>query len=191
MMIKQIRTAIAALIVFSLLTGVLYPFVVTLIGQVVFSHQANGSLIVQNGKVIGSNLIGQAFNDPNYFWSRPSATTPPYNGASSSGSNLGPLNADLIRSVTERIETLRKADPAGTEPIPVDLVAASGSGLDPHISPAAAYFQIGRVATTRNLDKKAVQSLVDHFTEGRQLGILGEPRVNVLKLNLALDQLKK
>lgn len=187
-MLAQIRPALVALLVFTLLTGVLYPVAVTVIAQVAFPSQANGSLLSQNGTVVGSALIGQAFDAPNYFWSRPSATGPvAYNAGASSGSNLGPTNPALLAAVQARVDALHAADPTNTAPIPVDLVTTSASGLDPHISVAAAYYQIARVARTRNIDTARVQQLVDEFTEGRTLGILGEPRVNVLQLNLALD----
>ena len=194
----QLRPALVSLLLLTLLTGIAYPLLVTGIAQVIFPRQANGSLIVQNGQVVGSSLIGQSFDDPKYFWGRLSATgTFPYNAfnaenlTASSGSNYGPLNPALMQAVQSRIDALKKADPANTRPIPVDLVTASGSGLDPHISPAAAAYQLDRVARARGLDATAVQKLVDQHTQGRDLGILGEPRVNVLELNLALDAAQK
>jgi potassium-transporting ATPase KdpC subunit len=187
-MAAHIRPALVLLIVLSVLTGLIYPAVVTGITQIVFPRQANGSLIVRDGKVVGSSLIGQPFDDPKYFWGRPSATSPfPYNAAASSGSNQGPTNPALYDAVKGRVEALRTADPGNTAAVPVDLVTASGSGLDPHISPAAALYQVGRVAKARKLDEGAVRRLVEQHTEGRQLGFLGEPRVKVLTLTLALD----
>jgi potassium-transporting ATPase KdpC subunit len=187
----QIRPAFVSVILFSLLTGVLYPLCVTGFAQAVFPHQANGSLMVTQGTTIGSELIGQPFSDPRYFWSRPSATSPfPYNAAASSGSNLGPTNPELAQSVSYRIAELRASDPQNTLPIPVDLVTTSASGLDPHISIAAANYQVARVAKARDLDAAIVSQLVNQYTEGRQFGVLGEPRVNVLRLNLALDKLQ-
>jgi potassium-transporting ATPase KdpC subunit len=184
----QLRPAIVMLVLLSVLTGLVYPAIVTAIAQVAFPHQANGSLIVKDGKVVGSTLIGQPFDDPKYFWGRPSATSPyQYNAGSSSGSNVGPTNPALTKAVQERVDTLRAADPGNTAPVPVDLVTTSGSGLDPHISPAAALYQVSRVAKARKLDEAAVRRLVEQNTEGRQFGFLGEPRVNVLALNLALD----
>lgn len=191
MLRNQLRPAILILILFTLITGFLYPLTVTGIAQLVFRHQANGSLILQNGKVTGSSLIGQSFDDPKYFWGRLSATSGfPYNAAASSGSNLGPLNPALITAVQARITALHAADPANTQPIPVDLVTASGSGLDPDISIAAALYQVPRVAQVRGMTEGAVIALVNEYTEGRQLGFLGEPRVNVLQLNLALDAIQ-
>jgi K+-transporting ATPase ATPase C chain len=187
-MISQLRPALAALVLFTVLTGILYPFVITLGAQILFPAQANGSLIMQDGRVVGSTLIGQPFDDPKYFWGRPSATVPfPYNAAASSGSNLGPTNPALVKAVQARIAALRAADPGNAAPIPVDLVTASASGLDPNISLAAADYQVARVARARHMDEARVRALVVQFTEGRTLGSLGEPRVNVLQLNLALD----
>jgi K+-transporting ATPase ATPase C chain len=186
-----IRPAIVLFLVLTVITGLIYPLVVTGIAQVLFPQQANGSLIMKNGQAVGSQLIGQPFDDPKYFWGRPSATGPfPYNAAASSGSNLGPSNPALTDAVKARMATLKAADPANTQPIPVDLVTTSASGLDPHISPAAAAYQVSRIAHARGLDEAAVRQLVGQYTQGRDLGVLGEPRVNVLELNLALDALK-
>lgn len=186
-----LRQAVVCLAVFIVITGVVYPLLVTGTAQLAFPHQANGSLITSNGKAVGSTLIGQSFSSPEYFWSRPSATSPmPYNAANSSGSNLGPLNPALMENVKARIEQLKTADAASKPLVPVDLVTASGSGLDPDISPAAAEYQISRVAKTRGVDETKVRELVASYTKNRQLGVLGEPRVNVLELNLALDDLQ-
>lgn len=183
-----LRPAIVLLFILTALTGVVYPLVVTGIAQVVFPTQAGGSILTQDGKPVGSRLIGQSFSDPKHFWSRPSATTPqPYNGLASGGSNLGPLNPALTDAIKSRIEALRAADPANKAPIPVDLVTASGSGLDPDISLAAAYYQVPRVARERGLQPQRLMALVAAHAHARWLGILGEPRVNVLELNLALD----
>ena len=188
---SQFRPAIIAIAIFTILTGVLYPLVITGIAQGLFPRQANGSLIVKNGEGGGSELIGQSFDDPSYFWGRPSATLPfPYNAAASGGSNLGPTNPALMEEVGARIAALKGADPTNTSAIPVDLVTASGSGLDPNISVAAALYQLGRVAKARGLSEETVRALLDRFTEGRQFGVLGEPRINVLELNLALDGIK-
>jgi potassium-transporting ATPase KdpC subunit len=190
-MFAQLKAAVLMLIVLSVLTGIVYPLVVTGIAQAGFSRQANGSLIERDGKAVGSALIGQPFSDLKYFWSRPSATGPmPYNAGASSGSNQGPLNPALADAVKARVEALQKADPDNKGPVPVDLVTASSSGLDPHISPAAAEYQVARVAKARGLAADRVRALMAEHTEGRQLGFLGEPRVNVLKLNLALDALE-
>jgi K+-transporting ATPase ATPase C chain len=185
-----LRPALVILALLTLVTGVAYPLLVTGLAQAAFPSQANGSLLKQGDKVIGSSLIGQQFESPGHFWSRLSATAPAYNAAASSGSNLGPLNPAFHDAVKARAEALRAADPGNTAPIPVDLVTASGSGLDPHISPAAAYYQVSRVAKARHLDEARVKALVDAHVEGRELGVLGEPVVNVLLLNLALDKLQ-
>lgn len=190
-MLKLSLQAIRALIVLTVITGVAYPLLVTGIAQIAFPGQANGSLIEKDGKVLGSALIGQPFSDAKYFWSRASATSPmPYNGGASSGSNQGPTNPALKDAVEGRVKALREAGGDAAKPVPVDLVTASGSGLDPHISPAAAEYQVGRVARQRGVAEEKIRALVESHTEGRQLGFLGEPRVNVLGLNLALDALK-
>ncbi len=187
----ELRPALVAVLALTLVTGVVYPLAVTGLAQLFFPTQANGSLVTANGRVAGSALIGQPFDDPKYFWGRPSATAPyPYNAAASSGSNLGPSNPALPQAVQARIAALRAADPGNTAPIPVDLVTASASGLDPDISPAAAEYQVPRVARLRGLDPAVVRALVAQYTRGRDLGVLGEPRVNVLELNLALDALR-
>ncbi len=185
---KQLRPALVFLFLLTLITGVAYPLLVTGIAQLAFPTQANGSLIEKDGKIVGSVLIGQPFDDAKYFWGRLSATGPdPYNGAVSSGSNYGPLSDALLEAVKARVDALRSADPGNASAIPVDLVTASGSGLDPHISPAAAEYQVARVARVRGLSEATVRKLVDEHTRGRQLGFLGEPVVTVLPLNLALD----
>jgi len=182
------RPAFTLLLVFTVLLGLVYPFAITGIARVAFPAQAEGSLLHEGEHVIGSSLIGQPFNDPRYFWGRPSATAPvPYNGAASSGSNQGPMNPALRDAVIARVKALQSADPSNTAPIPIDLVTASASGLDPHISPAAAFYQAPRVARARALSEASVRSMVDAAVEPRTFGILGEPRVNVLQLNLALD----
>ena len=197
-MVSQLRPAFLMLLILTVITGVIYPLVVTGIAQVVFPHQANGSLIDIDGKTYGSELIGQQFDDPKYFWGRLSATGDfPYNAfnaetlTGSSGSNYGPLNPALMDAVQARIDALQTADPGNRLPIPVDLVTASGSGLDPDISVAAALYQVHRVAQARGLSETQVKSLVDKYTQGRQFGFLGEPRVKVLELNLALDGLRE
>src|SRR5438034_3575128 len=188
---EHLRPALVILLLMTLITGVGYPLVVTGIAQALFPAQANGSLIVKDGKPVGSTLIGQPFDDPKYFWSRPSATSPfADNAGSSSGSNLSPTNADLVKTVQGRVDALRAADPGNTAPVPVDLVTASASGLDPHVSPAAALYQVARVARARTLDPRVVRQLVEQHTEGRFLGLFGEPRVNVLERNLALDGIR-
>ena len=183
-----LRPAISLFVVLTVVTGFVYPAVVTAIGGIAFSDQAKGSLLSRDGHIVGSTLIGQSFGDPKHFWSRPSATSPMANNAANSGgSNQGPLNPALVDAVKGRVEALRRADPGNTAPVPVDLVTASASGLDPHISVAAAEYQVARVARARGLAPDAVRAAVARHTEGRQLGFLGEPRVNVLALNLDLD----
>jgi len=184
----QLRPTVVMLVLLTLLTGVAYPVGFTALAQLLFPSQANGSLIVDGGRAVGSTLIGQPFDDPRYFWGRLSATAPQaYNASASSGSNLGPLSDALLDAVKARRDALRAADPANTAPVPVHLVTSSASGLDPHITPAAARYQAARVARVRGLPIADVATLIDRYTEGRQFGILGEPRVNVLALNRALD----
>jgi K+-transporting ATPase ATPase C chain len=187
-MLKELKPALLMLVLLTGLTGAIYPALITGLAQALFPHQASGSLIKRDGRAVGSELIGQPFSDPKYFWGRPSATGPvPYNAGASSGSNLGPLNPSLEEAVKARIDALRAADPGNAAPIPVDLVTASGSGLDPHISPAAAEYQVMRVARLRGLPPNELRHLVAAHTEPRQFGVFGEPRVNILMLNLALD----
>ncbi len=191
-MFRHLRPAVMLLLFFTILTGLLYPLLVTGLAQLFFPAQANGSLILKDGKPVGSSLIGQPFSDPRYFWSRVSATSPiPYNAASSTGSNYGPLNPALSQEVKQRIDSLKAVDSLDNGPIPVDLVTSSGSGLDPNISIAAALYQVDRVARARHMNPGSVQQLVSRFTTGRQISFLGEPRVNVLELNLALDDYGK
>jgi K+-transporting ATPase ATPase C chain len=185
---KNLVTAVLIFLVLTVITGLLYPLAVTGLAQLAFPHQANGSLIEKDGTAVGSELIGQPFTGPTYFWGRPSATTPAYNAAASTGSNLGPTNPALLDRVKADVERIQKAHP-GKGAVPVDLVTTSASGLDPHISPAAALYQVERVAAARGLDPSAVRRLVEEHVEGRTFGLLGEPRVNVLELNLALDAL--
>lgn len=185
-----LRPALVSLALWTVVLGGAYPLAVTGIAQLVFPAQANGSVIARDGHVVGSMLIGQAFDDPKYFWSRPSATAPtPYNAAASGGSNLGPMSDALRAAVSARVAALRAVDPDNHAPVPIDLVTASGSGLDPHISPAAAAYQVARVARVRGLEERAVRALVQKYSSGRQWGLLGEPVVAVLPLNLALDAL--
>jgi K+-transporting ATPase ATPase C chain len=191
MVLKSLRTAAIVIVLFTVLTGLVYPLVVTVVAQLVFPGKANGSMMMKNGKAIGSGLIGQPFTSAKYFWSRPSATSPiPYNARASSGSNLGPLNPALLEATRKSVQHLRDADPQNAKAVPVDLVTTSGSGLDPHISVAAAIYQVPRVARARRISEGKARTMVDQYTEGRQLGFLGEPRVNVLKLNLALDEME-
>ncbi len=185
---NHVKSAIAMLVFFTIVTGLAYPALVTGLAQVFFPQQANGSLILREGKPVGSRLIGQPFSNPKYLWGRLSATAPySYNAANSSGSNLGPTNPALFAEVEGRINALREADPGSSAPVPVDLVTSSGSGLDPDISPAAAYYQAPGVARARHLSLVRVRRLISQHITGRQFGVLGEPRVNVLELNLALD----
>ena len=190
-LLASLRPAVVLFLLLTALTGFIYPLVVTGLAQLLFPQQAAGSLVMRNGRALGSRLIGQSFSAPGYFWGRPSATTPqPYNGTASTGSNLGPLNPALLDAVKPRIAALRAADPGNEAPVPVDLVTASGSGLDPEISVAAADYQAARIARARGLAPERVRALIAQHSEGRLLGVLGEPRVNVLELNLALDALK-
>jgi len=189
--LASIRPALVLFLLLTMVTGLLYPLLVTVAAQVLFPSRAAGSLLMRDGRAVGSRLIGQSFGDPRYFWSRPSATAPqPYNGTASTGSSLGPLNPTLLDAVKARVAALRAADPGNDAPVPIDLVTASGSGLDPEISLAAANYQAARVARARGLALERVQALIAQHTEGRLLGVLGEPRVDVLELNLALDALK-
>jgi K+-transporting ATPase ATPase C chain len=189
---SEIRPALVLLLVFTLLTGLVYPLALTGLAKLLFPRQAEGSLIVRDGRAVGSRLVGQPFSDPRYFWGRLSATTlVPCDAAASTGSNLGPLNPALLDAARARIAALRAADPGAAVPVPVDLVTASGSGLDPHVSPAAAEYQVARVARARGLTPEVVRAVVRHHTEGRTFGLLGEPRVNVLGTNLALDDLAR
>jgi K+-transporting ATPase ATPase C chain len=191
-MFTLIRQSVLVFLGLTIVTGVVYPIVITAVAQVVFPHQANGSLIERDGKVVGSALIGQQFDDPRYFWSRPSATGPAaYNAAASTGSNYGPTNPAQLDAVRGRVDALRKANPDQSDSVPIDLVTASGSGLDPHISPAAAEYQVARVAKARSANVQTIRDLVARHTAGRQLGMLGEPCVNVLELNLAMEKLAR
>jgi K+-transporting ATPase ATPase C chain len=187
---KTLLQSLTMLVVLSVLTGLVYPFVVTGLAQLLWPREANGSLIVQHDRLLGSRLLAQPFTDEKYFWPRPSATTPaPYDGLASGGSNLGPTNPAQIDAVKKNLQALQQSDPSNSLPVPVDLVTASGSGLDPDISPAGAYYQVARVARARGLDPSRVRQLIAEHTDLRQWGLLGEPRVNVLELNLALDAL--
>lgn len=191
-MVRELRPTLVIFLLLTVITGLVYPGVVTVIAKLAFPDQASGSLIERDGRAVGSRLLGQTFTSPGYFWSRPSATSPQaYNGAVSSGSNQGPLNPALASAVQDRVAALRAADPRNALPVPVDLVTASASGLDPEESVAAAEYQVGRVARARGISEEQVRRLLRDATRGRTFGVLGEPRVNVLELNLALDALKK
>ena len=192
MFVRSIRSAVSLLVAMTILLGIAYPLLITAIATLAFPHQAEGSLIQEDGKLIGSTLIGQSFSDPKYFWGRPSATSPqPYNGLASGGSNLGPLNPALLDAVKANAKALHDADPDNRQPIPVDLVTASGSGLDPDISIAAARYQAARVARARGLAVERVEALIDAHQEGRLFGFIGEQRVNALSLNLQLDRMNQ
>ena len=189
--LSALRPALVLFLLLTLLTGLIYPLLVTALAQLLFAHQAAGSIVMRDGRAVGSQLIGQSFSDPRYFWSRPSATTPqPYTGTASTGANLGPLNPQLTEAIKTRVAALRALDPGNSAPVPIDLVTASASGLDPEISLAAANYQAARVARARGLPPERLQALIAQHTEGRLLGVVGEPRVNALELNLALDALK-
>ncbi len=188
---RNIRTIVGVYVTLTLLTGLAYPLLVTGLARIAFPSAATGSVIVRDGREVGSSLLGQTFSAPRYFWGRPSGTAPqPYNGGASSGTNVGPTNPAFVDAVTQRVAALRAADPGNAAPVPIDLVTTSGSGLDPHISLASALYQVPRVASARRLELERVRELVARYTEGRTLGVLGEPRVNVLELNLALDDLR-
>jgi len=188
---REIKPALITVILFTILTGLIYPGLVTVVVQLIFPWKANGSILKKNGTPIGSLLIGQSFTEDNYFYSRPSATSPfPYNGESSGGSNMGPSNPEFLKTIQNRVNQLQKKSLTNNNSVPVDLVTASGSGLDPDISPFAAYYQIPRIAKLRHLSEKEIKNLIDKLIQVRQFGFLGEPRVNVLKLNLALDELR-
>lgn len=192
MFLKQLKSAFLIFLLLTVITGIIYPFVITAVAQIFFRHQADGSIIFKDRKPIGSSLIGQSFDDPNYFWGRLSATSPvAFNASASSGSNLGPLNVALRQNVEARIKSLRNVDPENKSPIPVDLVTASASGLDPHISVAAVLYQVPRVARLRGIPQERVAEIVRENTQGRLLGIIGEPVVNVLQLNMALDNYRR
>jgi len=188
---EQIRPALFSFVLLTLITGVLYPLSVTGIAKVFFTNQAEGGLILKNGKAVGSEHIGQPFDAPQYLWGRPSATTPVFNASSSSGSNYGPMHADYLKAVGDRAKALKDADPFHQARVPVDLVTASGSGLDPQISLAGAYYQVSRIAKTRGISEDKIKKIIEKNTQGRFLGLLGEPAVNVLKVNLDLDEVKK
>jgi len=189
---KQVKSAFLIFVFLTIITGIIYPLLVTAIAQTFFQHQANGSIVFKDGRPIGSSLIGQSFDDPKYFWGRPSATSPrPYNASTSSSSNLGPLNEALRQALEARIKALQSADPESKQPIPIDLVTASASGLDPHISIAAAMYQVPRVARLRGMPREKVAQIVKENTQGRFLWVMGEPTVNVLQLNLTLDKYER